>query len=68
MTKRNPELNRIAKRHRAQLKNKGIRAAKYPLRGKTLIYRDPFKGAAINAWKSASDEALENFEKALEMQ
>lgn len=66
MAKRNPELKRISKRHRAQLKEKGIRQAKYPLRGKPLIYRDPFKGVAINAWEIASDEALENFEKGLE--
>lgn len=26
------------------------RTAKYPLRGKALVYRDPFKGVAVNDW------------------
>lgn len=29
---------------------KGRRTAKYPLRGKALVYRDPFKGVAVNDW------------------
>ena len=28
------------------------RAAKYPLRGKPLVYRDPFKGAATGNWEA----------------
>ncbi|RIK31404.1 MAG: hypothetical protein DCC56_04260 [Anaerolineae bacterium] len=32
---------------------KPSRAAKYPLRGKTVVYRDPFKGVAVNDWESA---------------
>jgi hypothetical protein len=27
-------------------------ARKYPLRGKPVIYRDPFKGVAINDWEA----------------
>jgi hypothetical protein len=65
MAKRSLELKRISKRHCAQLKKKGIRPTKYPLRGKPLIYRDPFIGVAMGAWEAASDEALENFEKGL---
>ena len=30
---------------------KSTRGAKYPLRGKPLVYRDPFKGVAINDWE-----------------
>jgi hypothetical protein len=26
------------------------RTVKYPLRGKALIYREPFKGVAVNDW------------------
>ena len=66
MAKRTPELKRVAKRY-AQLKKTRIRATKYPLRGKSLTYRDPFKSAEMNAWEVASDEALENFEKRLEV-
>lgn len=29
---------------------KARRTAKYPLRGKVLVYRDPFKGVAVNDW------------------
>ena len=32
---------------------KSIRMAKYPLRGKKIVYREPFKGAAISDWESA---------------
>ena len=64
MAKRTPE--HVSRRYRAQLKKTRIRATKYPLRGKPLVYRDPFKGAAMNGWEIASDEALENFEKGLE--
>ena len=28
------------------------RAAKYPLRGKPLVYREPFKAAAANDWEA----------------
>lgn len=66
MTKRISELRRTIRRSRAQIKKTELRAAKYPLRGKPLIYRDPFKGVAMSAWEAASDEALENFEKGLE--
>ena len=31
---------------------KSTRAAKYPLRGKPVIYRDPFKGAATSDWEA----------------
>jgi hypothetical protein len=31
---------------------KYTRAAKYPLRGKPVIYRDPFKGAATGDWEA----------------
>lgn len=31
---------------------KSTRAAKYPLRGKPVIYRDPFKGAAASDWEA----------------
>ena len=31
---------------------KSARAAKYPLRGKPIVYRDPFKGVAINDWEA----------------
>ena len=31
---------------------KPSRAVKYPLRGKTLVYRDPFKGAATSDWEA----------------
>ena len=31
---------------------KSTRVAKYPLRGKPLIYRDPFKGAAVSDWEA----------------
>jgi len=27
------------------------RAVKYPLRGKPLVYRDPFKGVALGDWE-----------------
>ena len=29
-----------------------VRASKYPLRGKPLVYRDPFKGVALTDWES----------------
>ena len=29
-----------------------IRAAKYPLRGKKIVYREPFNGAAVNDWET----------------
>ena len=32
---------------------KSTRAGKYPLRGKPMIYRDPFKGVALGDWESA---------------
>lgn len=32
---------------------KSARMAKYPLRGKKIVYREPFKGIAINDWESA---------------
>ncbi len=28
-----------------------VRAAKYPLRGKPVVYRDPFKGVAVSDWE-----------------
>ena len=31
---------------------KSTRSAKYPLRGKPVIYRDPFKGAAAGDWEA----------------
>jgi len=31
---------------------KSARAAKYPLRGKSVIYRDPFQDAATNDWEA----------------
>ena len=31
---------------------KSVRASKYPLRGKSVVYRDPFKGAALSDWES----------------
>ena len=31
---------------------KAIRAAKYPLRGEALVYREPFKGAATSDWEA----------------
>jgi hypothetical protein len=31
---------------------KSARAAKYPLRGKPVIYRDPFKGVAASDWEA----------------
>ena len=31
---------------------KSTRAAKYPLRGKAVIYRKPFKGVAISDWEA----------------
>lgn len=31
---------------------KSKRAAKYPLRGKAVIYRDPFKSVATNDWEA----------------
>jgi hypothetical protein len=31
---------------------KSTRAAKYPLRGKAIIYREPFKGVAVNDWEA----------------
>jgi hypothetical protein len=31
---------------------KPARVAKYPLRGKPLVYRDPFKGAAVSEWEA----------------
>jgi len=31
---------------------KPARAAKYPLRGKPVIYRNPFKGAATSDWEA----------------
>jgi hypothetical protein len=31
---------------------KSKRFAQYPLRGKPLVYRDPFKGVAISEWES----------------
>jgi hypothetical protein len=31
---------------------KSTRAAKYPLRGKPVIYHDPFKGVAANDWEA----------------
>ena len=31
---------------------KSARAVKYPLRGKPVIYRDPFKGTATNDWEA----------------
>ena len=31
---------------------KSTRAAKYPLRGKPVIYRDPFKGVATGDWEA----------------
>ena len=30
---------------------KSTRATKYPLRGKPVIYRDPFKGVARSDWE-----------------
>ena len=32
---------------------KTTRAAKYSLRGKKIVYREPFKGVAINDWEAA---------------
>jgi hypothetical protein len=29
------------------------RAARYPLRGKSVIYREPFKGVVVNEWEAA---------------
>lgn len=31
---------------------KSTRAAKYPLRGKPVIYREPFKGVATGDWEA----------------
>jgi hypothetical protein len=31
---------------------KSTRAAKYPLRGKKVIYRQPFKGVATGDWEA----------------
>ena len=31
---------------------KSEREAKYPLRGKPVIYRDPFKGVATDDWEA----------------
>jgi len=31
---------------------KSKRATKYPLRGKSVIYRDPFKSVAANDWEA----------------
>ena len=31
---------------------KSKRIAKYPLRGKSFVYRDPFKGAATGDWEA----------------
>jgi len=32
---------------------KSTRTAKYSLRGKKIVYREPFKGVAINDWEAA---------------
>ena len=31
---------------------KSSRVAKYPLRGKKIVYREPFKGVAVNDWEA----------------
>jgi hypothetical protein len=32
---------------------KSTRTAKYPLRGKKVVYREPLKGVAVNDWEAA---------------
>jgi len=31
---------------------KSMRASKYPLRGKSIVYRDPFKSIATSDWEA----------------